>query len=430
MDEHPENGQIIGTVSGSTNEGSVTFSITEQIPSGAFSIDAASGDLSVADGTLFSFETNPVITGNIRVANGDIFKNAALTITLNALENIYDGNFIVRTQEEVNVFGANQYTEITGSFVIGDPEEGTTTDIYDLSPLHSLRSINGTLNISNNPLLIATSGLNIEHVGGQLAFMYNPSLEKIEGFNNLTSLQSLFIYYNEALSNLSSFSQISSIEMYLSITSCPLIPNLDWLNGLTTIGNDLSVRFCNSITDVDGLSNLRNFDGENFSIQFTNNNTLENLNGLRNLNTTINSLSITDNPSLLNIDGLENINVLYDVGVSFNDMLLDLNGLRTITSLINGIVIAKNNSLLDLRGLDNLTSAGGEIMIKENTALTSLNGLEALSDFFLIKVYDNSSLIDFCALQNALINTPYRFNAMRNAFNPSGQDILDGNCRL
>ncbi len=40
MDENPVNGQIIGTVSGTTNEGSVTFSITEQNPAGAFSIDA------------------------------------------------------------------------------------------------------------------------------------------------------------------------------------------------------------------------------------------------------------------------------------------------------------------------------------------------------------------------------------------------------
>ncbi|MCB0455675.1 MAG: cadherin repeat domain-containing protein, partial [Aequorivita sp.] len=55
MDENPSNGQLIGIVSGSTNEGSVTFSITEQNPAGAFSIDPASGELKVANATLFDF---------------------------------------------------------------------------------------------------------------------------------------------------------------------------------------------------------------------------------------------------------------------------------------------------------------------------------------------------------------------------------------
>ncbi len=43
MDENPSNGQIIGTVKGSTNEGTVSFSITEQNPAGAFNIDESYG---------------------------------------------------------------------------------------------------------------------------------------------------------------------------------------------------------------------------------------------------------------------------------------------------------------------------------------------------------------------------------------------------
>ncbi len=91
IDENPTNGQVIGTVSGTTNEGSVTFSITEQTPSGAFSIDATSGELKVADEMLFDFETNPTITGNVKVTNGTVYKNASVVITLNDLveDNIY-----------------------------------------------------------------------------------------------------------------------------------------------------------------------------------------------------------------------------------------------------------------------------------------------------------------------------------------------------
>src|SRR5690606_10832241 len=86
MDDNPTTGQVIGTIVGSTNEGSVTFSIIEQTPSGAFSIDSASGELKVADETLFDFETNPTITGTVKVANGTVSKNALVTITLNRSE--------------------------------------------------------------------------------------------------------------------------------------------------------------------------------------------------------------------------------------------------------------------------------------------------------------------------------------------------------
>ena len=44
IDENPTNGVAIGSVSGTTNEGSVSFSITEQTPPGSFSIDSSSGE--------------------------------------------------------------------------------------------------------------------------------------------------------------------------------------------------------------------------------------------------------------------------------------------------------------------------------------------------------------------------------------------------
>ncbi|MDN3725419.1 cadherin repeat domain-containing protein, partial [Aequorivita sp. SDUM287046] len=62
MDENPSDGFVIGTVSGTTNQGSVTFSIMEQTPANAFTIDAASGELKVLNKVLFDFETNPTIT--------------------------------------------------------------------------------------------------------------------------------------------------------------------------------------------------------------------------------------------------------------------------------------------------------------------------------------------------------------------------------
>ena len=143
MDENPNDGYVIGTVSGTTNQGSVTFSIIEQTPANAFTIDAASGELKVLNKILFDFETNPTITGTIKVANGLAVKNALVTITLNDLveENIYDGDVILRTQQEVDDFGTNNYTQINGFLIIGKLENEGYSDITDLNPLHSLKHI-------------------------------------------------------------------------------------------------------------------------------------------------------------------------------------------------------------------------------------------------------------------------------------------------
>ena len=145
MDENPTNGQVIGIVQGSTNQGSVTFSIMEQTPSGAFSIDPSSGELKVADEIIFDFENNPVITGTVKVANGTVFENAAVTITLNEVyeDNVFEGDVILLSQQEVDDFGANNYTKITGSLMIG--EENSTTDIFTFIPLQTLRTINHDL---------------------------------------------------------------------------------------------------------------------------------------------------------------------------------------------------------------------------------------------------------------------------------------------
>lgn len=53
LNENPENGQVIGAVEGTTNQGSVVFSISEQTPEGSFEIDAITGELSVSDESIF-----------------------------------------------------------------------------------------------------------------------------------------------------------------------------------------------------------------------------------------------------------------------------------------------------------------------------------------------------------------------------------------
>ena len=80
--ENPMNGQVLGTVSATTDNGTLSYAIGSSTPAGVFAIDAASGELSVADASLFDFETNPTITGVVEVSVGSVMQNANITITL------------------------------------------------------------------------------------------------------------------------------------------------------------------------------------------------------------------------------------------------------------------------------------------------------------------------------------------------------------
>ncbi len=82
IDENPTNGESVGTVQ-ADGDGSLSFSITSQTPSGALNVDESTGELTVADTTLFDFETNPVITATISVDNTVNTVTSIVTINLN-----------------------------------------------------------------------------------------------------------------------------------------------------------------------------------------------------------------------------------------------------------------------------------------------------------------------------------------------------------
>ncbi|WP_062060914.1 LamG-like jellyroll fold domain-containing protein [Aquimarina longa] len=83
INENPQSGARITKVSGTANQGKVTFKLKDEKPSGALSINTTSGELTVKNKALFDFETNPSITAVVEVSTGDASKNAKITITLN-----------------------------------------------------------------------------------------------------------------------------------------------------------------------------------------------------------------------------------------------------------------------------------------------------------------------------------------------------------
>jgi Protein of unknown function (DUF1566) len=91
-EENPTNGLSIGTVQ-ATGNGTLSYSITTQTPSGALSINSATGELTVANAALFDFEINPIITATIAVNNSGTTKNLTATINITDVNEIGEYKF-------------------------------------------------------------------------------------------------------------------------------------------------------------------------------------------------------------------------------------------------------------------------------------------------------------------------------------------------
>lgn len=87
VDENPNDGQVLGNIQANGN-GTLSYSITAQSPMGAMAINTGTGELTVLDPNLFDFETNPVITADISVADGTESISATATINLNDVDEV------------------------------------------------------------------------------------------------------------------------------------------------------------------------------------------------------------------------------------------------------------------------------------------------------------------------------------------------------
>lgn len=166
IDENPTNGQVLGTVVATQTVGgaTLTYGIDSQTPSGGLAIDANTGELTVADATLFDYETNSSIAATISV-NGAI-NNSTITVNLNNVNEIGDFNYggivfwIDPTDSNKGLVCAvnDQSTSIVWGDLNAPEVTGTSTSIGSGVP--------------NTDLIIASKGSGTTHAAG-VARLYN-----------------------------------------------------------------------------------------------------------------------------------------------------------------------------------------------------------------------------------------------------------------
>lgn len=208
---------------------------------------------------------------------------------------VINGSVNLFTQAEVNSFTGSS---ITGFLSIN----GTNgSDIIDLTPLSTLTSVGGNLNIVNNVTLTNLDGLNnLVSVGGDLALVGNDILGNINSLGNLTSVgRALRLGSNDSLTNIDGLLNLTSLgSLFIDTTE---LKNIDGLRKITSL-DKMDIRVNGQLKNINGLGNLTSLGGTFFAI--ISNARLTNLDGLSNLTSYAGDLLILSNDSLNSFCGL------------------------------------------------------------------------------------------------------------------------------
>lgn len=366
---------------------------------------------------------------------------------------VFRGDVELSNQQEVNEFGNNQYSAIDGNLLIGSLDN-ILTDVKDLSPLcgllevsgnlevvytsletleglNNLKSVDGSLFIFLNDALLSLSSLESFINAGDL-FISGSSLTSLKGLEQIDSVKNLSLSGNLALPNLAGLENISSVTGSLGISDNPLLENLSALNNIKGNVEYLGVIRNEALINLDGLSNITSVS---INFEISGNSKLINLDELSSLGSIgLNENTIKDNPSLKNINGLNNVKKIQgNLYIYECDVLGNLDGLSNVTEISGFVSFYDNPSLENIEGLSSLEKVGFDLSIFRNRQLTNIDGLINLMRVGnALFIYGNESLTNLCGVQNLLQNDGLLgfFGIDGNAYEPTQQDIIDGNCEI
>ncbi len=324
------------------------------------------------DTFVASYPDCDTIFGNLTIGTG--ITNLA---GLSSITHI-TGTLRTNTNQLTSLEGLNQLESIGGNLDIKNTTVGND-QLINLDPLSNLSQVGGDVQISANNNLISIQGIrNISTIGGKLHIDSNPSLTNLSGIEDIQAIGGeLIIQNNSSLtdcrsickfidgtdvggpitisSNPSECSSVNEVSLLCENTTCSSgnitfanqpevnafvqdFPNCDTIFGNLTIGA--------GVTDLTGLSAITYIQG-NFR---TNTYQLTSLEGLNQLTAIGGNLEIN--------------NASYG-----GDLLNDISALSAVVSVGGNIIIRNNQNITTLDGLQNILSIGGSLEIVSNPNL-------------------------------------------------------------
>lgn len=387
----------------------------------------------------------------------DIFNNSLTT--LNGLQNItrIGGSLYVNSNEKLTEVNAlSNLTDLGENLVISDSK-----NLISIDGFSGLTIIKGNLSIGVDvgggalglPNLSDLNGLsNLESVNGDIQIS-GTKIRNLQGLESITiAIKDLTISYNNSLENLSGLENLASIGGSLFLSNNANIREVNALSNLLQIGDILEVASNSRLTDVSGFSNL--ISAENALTMYSNS-TLATLgNAFQNLEIA-SRISISDG-ELESIQGFNSLSQCDYIDIQNNLHLESISGFETLSSC-KFLLIGNNENLRSIAGFQNLISVEEFSLIQPTTIVDppisiiafsnlstvvttiSISGLANTDIDFIsnlqtvgnqLNITYNENLTDLCGLNRLVFNEGLEgeFNVFHNLYNPTQQNILEGNC--
>ncbi|WP_181234219.1 hypothetical protein [Enhygromyxa salina] len=269
--------------------------------------------------------------------------------------------------------------------VLGDLTIGPTTQLISLDMLANLREVGGTIYVSGNFSLTSLEGLEQLERVDWLHVRRNDNLGDLHGLESLATVDHITISKNAGMTSLAGLPDHIA-PTALEVADNDLLPSLDGLPlfSLPTTGNAIAIEIedNSSLVDLSGLSDC--CASQHASVLIDGNQALTDLDGLEGF-LRLESLRLYDNLNLASLDGLENLIDVQTLAVKYDHC--QQNAQASLVDLSQATSLASVN-VLELEWIG---------------SLTSLDGLEALTELSKLVVRNNASLpwADVLALESA-----------------------------
>ncbi|WP_074407537.1 cadherin domain-containing protein [Aquimarina megaterium] len=421
IDENPTEGQELGTIEATTNQGTLTYTLKSEEPEGALSIDSKTGKITVKDAILFDYETRKKLTATLLIKNGDSNKEAKVTVHLNDIydplitlkdfettidENPTEGQELGTIEATTNQ-GTLTYTlkneEPKGALNIDKETGKITVKDATLFDYETRKKLTATVLVNDNEANI-TIHLNDVIETGYISFK-DPNFKKalVEHTNPVVDTNS------DGEISIEEAKVVEELDIYnKNISDCSEIKYFTAVKDFACSWNNLTTLDVSKNTALEFLScrynKLTTLNvGKNTTLktlwchknQLTTLNVGENtaLTSLHCDNNNLTSLDVSKNTALTNFSCSNNN--LTSLDVSKNTALEDLYCRDNKLTLLD---VSKNTALTSLHcDNNNLTS----LDVSKNIALTYL-GLAANS-LTALDVSKNTVLISLNCLNNNLV---------------------------
>ena len=399
-------------------------------------------------------------------------KNSDLSDTVRVTQvskDTYGGDLVWETEQDLIDFCTAGHTKVIGNIVVQGDEIETLARLYNIlaeidgsitfncetlssfDGLYGLKKISGDLIIQEGVMTFFKGLWNLGEIGGSFKVI-SSSLPCLTSFNGLESLKRIggdfevnasipdWVPSSSSLKELSSFEGLEGLEeiggsfkviasshfsqinnyTFFSSSSLSSLTSFGGLKGLKRIGGDFEVNA--SSFGTSGPSSCASSYSLNSLSSFVGLESLEEIGGsfkvVASSSTSVSSSSSAAF-SLSSLTSFNGLSALKRIGGDFE--------MNASSSGSAGGSSSSLNSLSSFEGLEGLEEMK-KLTIKNCVVLNNINALSKVDTLDGIYITGCLELYDFCVLKNAVQHMSNAFTIEKNGYNPTKEQLLNGEC--